>query len=809
MDEAHRMRNVVKPSNKIANAVRDALRGRAKLLLTATPLQNSLAELYGLVSFIDEHLFGDFDTFRERFVRSDNASLEELRFRISHICQRTLRRQVNEYVRFTQRIAFTQNFTPTPDEQLLYDNVSEYLQRDSLQALPSGQRTLITMVMRKLLASSSFAIAGTLQRLVDRIAAPANQPAEQNDPTTLLDDFEAIETLTEEFQEELSTNGPPAAPDPLEGLSLEARMELEELQQFLKLSASISTNAKGDALLVALEKGFEKLQELGALRKAVIFTESRRTQEYLLELLNANGYNGVMTMNGTNTDDRSGVIYRSWAARHAGESVVTGNKAVDLRAALVEHFRDHAEILIATEAAAEGVNLQFASLVVNYDLPWNPQRIEQRIGRCHRYGQQFDVVVINFLNTSNAADQRVFELLYEKFQLFNGVFGASDEVLGALESGVDFERRIAGIYQQCRTRDQIDSAFQQLRTDLDEHIQERMAETRSKLMEHFDNEVHQRFRNIQQEQQFLNELERALWNLTRFQLRNVATFNNHDFSFTIQATNGSWPSHWPTLQQGTYQLLRQGAVPEGRFPYRMGDPLATMLINEALEHPLTTAAYLQFNYTEHGARIGVLEPLVGKSGWMQLQRLTVASLDQEDHTLRAITCDDGQPLHPDCCDKLFLVDGTSLPLPESLPAADPLVPASVAEQLQALLADARQELLNHVEQRNTAFYEDESQKLERWAEDRKQGLDLSLRNLDVKIKEAKNQKRRVGTLAEKLEVERTIKTLEGERARQRRRIFEAQDEIEAQRDQLIDQVAERLQQKIHCKDLMLVRWSVV
>lgn len=94
--------------------------------------------------------------------------------------------------------------------------------------------------------------------------------------------------------------------------------------------------------------------------------------------------------------------------------------------------------MIATEAAAEG-GLQFCSLVVNYDLPWNPQRIEQRIGRCHRYGQKHDVVVVNFINKNNAADQRVYELLSEKFKLFSGVFGASDEVLGTIESG-DFER---------------------------------------------------------------------------------------------------------------------------------------------------------------------------------------------------------------------------------------------------------------------------------------------------------------------------------------------------------------------------------
>src|SRR5690606_20375403 len=124
-----------------------------------------------------------------------------------------------------------------------------------------------------------------------------------------------------------------------------------------------------------------------------------------------------------------------------------------------------------------GVNLQFCNLVVNYDLPWNPQRIEQRIGRCHRYGQLFDVVVINFLNQRNAADRRVLELLSDKFHLFDGVFGASDEILGRIEAGVDFEQRIAAIYDTCRTPEQIEAAFTALRTELEDAIDEKMRET--------------------------------------------------------------------------------------------------------------------------------------------------------------------------------------------------------------------------------------------------------------------------------------------------------------------------------------------
>src|SRR5450756_2602596 len=180
--------------------------------------------------------------------------------------------------------------------------------------------------------------------------------------------------------------------------------------------------------------------------------------------------------------------------QHAGTDRITGSPTADKRAALVENFRDESAILIATEAAAEGINLQFCNLVVNYDLPWNPQRDEQRIGRCHRYGQKSDVVVVNFLNKKNAADVRVYQLLDEKFRLFDGVFGASDEVLGAVESGIDFEKRIAGIYQQCRTTEQIQFEFDQLQLDLEAQISTGQRDAREKLLDNFDQEVVEKVR---------------------------------------------------------------------------------------------------------------------------------------------------------------------------------------------------------------------------------------------------------------------------------------------------------------------------
>lgn len=302
-------------------------------------------------------------------------------------------------------------------------------------------------------------------------------------------DYEALDQTAEEWEAE----EPPEQLSDADRAALER--EIADLDAFTQLATSIDHNAKGKALLKALKIAFAKAAELGAAQKAVIFTESRRTQNYLLRLLGDSAFTeGIVLFNGSNTDDRSKEIYAAWLERHAGTDRVSASRTADMRSAIVDYFREDGRIMIATEAGAEGINLQFCSLVVNYDLPWNPQRIEQRIGRCHRYGQKHDVVVVNFLNRKNEADQRVYQLLAEKFQLFEGVFGASDEVLGAIESGVDFEKRIAGIYHRCRKTEEIKIAFDQLQLELNFEITEAMTRTRRQLLENFDDEVRERQR---------------------------------------------------------------------------------------------------------------------------------------------------------------------------------------------------------------------------------------------------------------------------------------------------------------------------
>jgi superfamily II DNA or RNA helicase len=467
IDEAHRLRNAYRRDHRTGQALRKALRRCPKLLLTATPLQNDVVELLGLASFIDEALLGNEEAFRLQYGSGelDEDKAADLKARLAPVVVRTLRRQVKEYVKFTARRSLVEDFAPTPDEQALYDRVSEYLRREDAQAIPHARRALFVLVYRKILASSSFALAATLERLADTLdeKLAGAECAAQADLLVELDGFA-------EEAEELFDDGPARPKGPPAVRAMKA--ELAELRACARLARSIRSNAKGDALVRGLDRAFTVAKACGWPEKAVVFTEFRRTQDYLARLLAAKGY-AVTCLSG----DVSGT---------------------DRRAALVEEFRGPSQILLMTEAGAEGLNLQFCNLVVNYDLPWNPQRVEQRIGRCHRYGQQRDVLVLNFLNRQNAADARLYELLAQKLALFDGVFGSSDEILGALGSGIDFEKRVLEIYQSCRSGEEIDQAFATLQTDLDGRITARLAAARTLLFERFDGEVRSKLRLSEQ-----------------------------------------------------------------------------------------------------------------------------------------------------------------------------------------------------------------------------------------------------------------------------------------------------------------------
>lgn len=786
IDEAHRLRNVYKPTNVIANTLKQALANVPMLLLTATPLQNSLAELFGLVSFIDEHTFGDLKSFREQFADLDQDQVfDTLKARLKPICHRTLRRQVTAYVPYTKRLPIVEPFTPEESEDRLYELVSEYLRRPNLQALPASQRSLMTLVLRKLLASSTFAIAGALTSMATRLRAklraheqPALSLAEELDQ-----DYEALDETAEEWSED----EPPELLSDADRAAIER--EIADLETFRDLAVSITHNAKGKALLKALSVAFPKAQELGGAQKAIIFTESRRTQDYLQRLLaDSPWHDGIVLFNGSNTDERSRQIYAQWLEKHRGTDRVTGSRTADMRSALVDYFREEGSIMIATEAGAEGINLQFCSLVVNYDLPWNPQRIEQRIGRCHRYGQKHDVVVVNFLNKKNEADQRVFELLSEKFKLFEGVFGASDEVLGAIESGVDFEKRIAAIYQRCRRPHEIQAAFDELQRELNIEISESMKRTRQKLLDNFDDEVREKLRTRDEDSRAqLNRYERLLMQLTRHELDGHAEFTT-DSSFRLKSC--PFPGQIPL---GLYELPRRSG--EAHL-YRMNLPLAEAVIARAAERELPPAV-VTFDYGAHAGVISVLKPLVGQAGWLELSKLSVESFESEDFLIFAGRTDDGQILDDDLCRKL-------LPLPGRVDSPPPGPPPDLSDLRNREIA-AR---LKQVDQRNAAIFEQEVLKLDGWSDDLKLGLERELKDLDRQIREARKAASLAAGLQEKLDAQKTVKALEAERSKKRRELFEAQDAVDRQRDELIGRIERHLKRREALSTLFVVRWRL-
>jgi len=803
IDEAHRLRNVYKTSSKIALAIKNAVMPYPKVLLTATPLQNSLLELYGLVSVIDDFTFGDLQSFRARFARlGDDGEFASLKERLALICKRTLRRQVLEYVKYTNRHALVQEFVPSSDEQRLYEMVSGYLQRDRLYALPASQRQLVTLILRKLLASSTHAIAATLGGLVARLeAAEARAQAVEAPPEDLPENWEQADELADEWDSDKAPDDDGAgakghlSPEELSQL----RNEMADLKEFHRLAKSILKNSKGEVLLTALRRGFaaaekaRRAHESAPLQqKAVVFTESRRTQEYLFQVLSAAEFAGkVMLFNGTNNDAGSKAIYEKWLTRYAGTDRVSGSPSADMRAALVDHFRDDAAILIATEAAAEGINLQFCNLVVNYDLPWNPQRVEQRIGRCHRYGQQFDVVVVNFLNKKNAADQRVYQLLDQKFRLFDGVFGASDEVLGAIESGVDFEKRIASIYQKCRTPEQIQFEFDALQRDLETEIAEGQRDAREKLLDNFDQEVVEKVRIASHAA--LDRFNEQLWRLTRHVLRDHATFEEAAYSFMLHSN----PFPGETIHPGPYRLAK-GV--EDANTYRVGHPLAQRALG--LGRKLATRGMeVVFDYSRSGRNVAVLQPLVGRSGWLAAAALAIEGAEPEDHVLLAGFDDSGVSLDEGQCRRLFDVPGTT---------GAPCEPsATVTDALAGEHARQKQMLMDAMTSRNGRWFDVEMDKLDRWAEDRRGSLRANIDELEEGLKAAKRSARLAPNLPEKLQRQREARSLEARRDEARRAYDHGCREIEEKKDELLDEVGTRMESKVRVEPLFTLRWRLV
>lgn len=793
-DEAHRLRSYWKGNAKIAEAVATVMSSATKsLLLTATPLQNRLEELFGLVSVFEPDFFHSIEGFKERYVdRPDDYGNDDLAMRMSHIAKRTLRRDARKYIRFTERMPMTFGFMPSPDEQALYSMVNAYLQRPELYAFASSQRHLSALILRKRLGSSTYAVASTLERIAYRLEVELRSGFRRDNSGSLIDDDMTDEEI--EATEAL----PISVPDSIavEERRQEALAEVQELRDYAELARSITVNQKAVKLLDALDQGFAKLAEIGAPQKVIIFTDSTRTQDYLATALRDAGRgDGLVLFNGINNSPDSTRIYQDWLKKNQGSDLVTGIPSADRRKSLVDEFRERGTIMIATEAAAEGINLQFCSMLVNYDLPWNPQRVEQRIGRVHRYGQQHNVIVVNFANQGNLAEERILELLAEKFNLFTSVFGASDEVLGTIEDGLDFEKSIASILERCKTAAEIDAAFDELESQYAAEINDEMQRARARVFDNLDPNVQDKLKNYDaQTDAVLNAFERLLIKVTRCELDMFAEFDDGERTFTLLSA--------PEAGIPTGRYFSKSAPIAGAHQYRYNSKLGQFVIKAALDEE-TPVRELVFSVDGSERASADVRELSGNSGILTVDLLTFgisAGSDTivESYLLAAGLTDGGAALDAEQVEHIL-----DLACVEDREA---VVPDSTALKL-ALDAQAAA-FAGEVQTRTARFSLEQGDLIESRLKDYKAKYDAEARKLERARDEINARERRADDLAERLRLRKEAQRLS-------RRADDLYSDFRVERDRLRDRADEylgmledalaRTERREH---IFTIRWAV-
>ena len=493
-----------------AHRVRALIGPAPVLLLTATPIQNSLAELWGLLHYVEPTgtLMGSLPTFKALFCAGQDGrrlvpgQAPELRRRLADVVQRTLRHQAQEFLDkpFVGRRAELYEYSMSPEEKRLYDDVTNYLLSPGLNAFQGRSRQLLLIGFHRLMASSTAALANSLERVADRLrrmrqGSPDAERARGTEP--LISDLDDDELAVMED-------------DPVGERPSTIDDELTQVEDFVRRARSLPHDSKAHSLVKVVRSIGDRR---GGNAKLVVFTESLTTQEYLRDLLIEHaglGDTEITLFRGRNDSTRARQALHRWqeeVTHLPAHTLPSPDSAV--RLALVHEFETRSRVFIATEAGAKGLNLQFCDTVVNYDLPWNPQRIEQRIGRCHRYGQARDVTVVNFLAKDNEAQRLTLEILTQKLDLFGDVLDMSDSVLHEARSqrseelttalGPDFEQQLNRIWERARSIDEVEEELRRLRETMEDRRRDldRIREHTTGLIEtRFDDSVKQVFRRI-------------------------------------------------------------------------------------------------------------------------------------------------------------------------------------------------------------------------------------------------------------------------------------------------------------------------
>ena len=701
------------PQALMAGRVREVLQARQipVLLLTATPIQNSLTELWSLVQYVDPlgTLLGDLATFRKVFCGTDDRKLAEgqeaeLRERLRVVLQRTLRRQAQEFLEkpFVDRQARLFEYSMNRAERELYDDVTRYLLEPGIIAFQGRHRQLLLLSFHRLMASSTRALAVSLDRVAERLRRKLRgETADAADFTRELEEHDETDETDASEHAEAPDGYPPEA----------IRAELARVEGFIeRANAVVADDGKFRALLKALQFVQERAKRGDGAGKLVVFTESLVTQEYLRARLIESKLisdEAITLFRGDNNSARARQALERWRAATPQDEGAEPSKEIAVRLALVHEFKQpHSMVFISTEAGAKGLNLQFCDTVVNYDLPWNPQRIEQRIGRCHRYGQKNGVIVINFLARDNDAQRLTFDILSQKLELFGTVLSATDEVLHKAEGpgdgllvsalGAEFETELRRIYDRARTLEEVNEQLRELRERVDEarkRFEETHTRTASLIEDRFDDDLRRVFRGRKESlPNALAELDRDLLSVVTDYLDANAVPYHHDGD-----------------------LLHVSASP--RLPSAMADGLS-VAIGPSLEHrslhlghPLVLAAVEDARALTQlpPARIAWPERR-GKRARMRLCKIAVDGFEKVEQLLPVVVLDDGEQLPEKRVSELLASDLEPIAqLPLSAAISDEALQDAQDEllfDLQASLEVAEQQRFERALRQADRFIED-------------------------------------------------------------------------------------------------------
>jgi SNF2 family DNA or RNA helicase len=381
VDEAHHLRNRTTQAWKLINQIQK----RFILLLSATPLQNNLIELFNLITLLKPGQFKTEKLFRQEYLMKGNLRKPSNRDKMRELLRDVMIRNTRSVIdlKLPRRFAATLRIEPAETERKIYQGLNNYLRKDGLN------RLTLNLLLREA-GSSPFALKKSLLQL----------PGEDGEKQRIIEWVDSLEEVS-----------------------------------------------KGKALLDLVRKNSEE--------KKVIFTQYVKSLEYITDLFKRNGI------------------------RHV---IFKGTLTAREKNAAIEQFRDEAPVLVSTESGGEGRNLQFCNTLINFDLPWNPMRIEQRIGRLHRIGQTRDVFVFN-LSVKGTLEDYVIDLLDNKINMFEMVIGEIEPILGHLEKEEGFEDLVMGIWLKSANDEELKAGFEKLGEDLVK------AKNEYQKAKSFDNEI--------------------------------------------------------------------------------------------------------------------------------------------------------------------------------------------------------------------------------------------------------------------------------------------------------------------------------